>query len=388
MQSNLHSKEITNARVSAVSFGFFTDEEVRKISCKRIVSPIIFDNLKHAVKGGLYDPAMGPMEPRERCVTCGLSAFECPGHFGHIELAVPLYNPLVFLTLYKLLRCTCLHCFEFRMAGAEVERFRRRLELLSQGRLVDAQAVLVGTSATAKRKGGELIDEAMEMEDLDTGEARAWDYSVEKGVADSAAKAGAGLGPRSPGVVTAQTLEAMIDTISAFFKRQPTTGKCQNCGANNPTVKREGTGKLFIMPLPAKKRAANAVQGTPILSALARLSDEAAAVEELEAQLAARQQQRAARRKREPEADAKGEGAAGEKEEGRGSEEEEESKAGLEGEQQSKQEAEGGGGWGGESGGEDGGGGGAGEGAEPKATLQASKAKRQKLLEAALEAAG
>ena len=48
----------------------------------------------------------------------------------------------------------------------------------------------------------------------------------------------AGMGPRSPAVMTAQTLEAMIATISDFFKKQPTGGKCNNCGAHNPTIKR------------------------------------------------------------------------------------------------------------------------------------------------------
>lgn len=47
--------------------------------------------------GGLYDPAFGPMDPKEKCATCGLNNFECPGHFGHIEVSVPLYNPLVFM---------------------------------------------------------------------------------------------------------------------------------------------------------------------------------------------------------------------------------------------------------------------------------------------------
>ncbi len=40
--------------------------QVRKISVKQVVSPIIFDNMKTAVKGGLYDPAFGPMDPKER----------------------------------------------------------------------------------------------------------------------------------------------------------------------------------------------------------------------------------------------------------------------------------------------------------------------------------
>ena len=40
--------------------------QVRKISVKQVVSPIIFDNLKTAVRGGLYDPDYGPMDPKER----------------------------------------------------------------------------------------------------------------------------------------------------------------------------------------------------------------------------------------------------------------------------------------------------------------------------------
>ena len=30
------------------------------------------------------------------CTTCKLSAVHCPGHFGHIELPLPVYNPLIF----------------------------------------------------------------------------------------------------------------------------------------------------------------------------------------------------------------------------------------------------------------------------------------------------
>lgn len=33
---------------------------------------------------------------KRSCVTCGLPGAACAGHFGHIELAVPVYNPLVF----------------------------------------------------------------------------------------------------------------------------------------------------------------------------------------------------------------------------------------------------------------------------------------------------
>ena len=101
---------------------YATAMQIRKLSVKQIVSPIVFDNLRNAVPGGLYDPAMGPLEHSGQCSTCKQGYMACPGHFGHIELAVPVYNPLVFTTLFKLLRCTCLHCYRLKLAQAEVRR--------------------------------------------------------------------------------------------------------------------------------------------------------------------------------------------------------------------------------------------------------------------------
>lgn len=49
------------------------------------------------VKGGLYDPRMGADEEDSQiCDTCGLGYHNCPGHFGHIELTVPVFNPLMY----------------------------------------------------------------------------------------------------------------------------------------------------------------------------------------------------------------------------------------------------------------------------------------------------
>eukprot|EP00955_Chlamydomonas_euryale_P075540 362355-Chlamydomonas_euryale.AAC.9 len=41
--------------------------QVKAFSVKRIVSPLIFDNLKNAVLEGLYDPALGPIDLRGWC---------------------------------------------------------------------------------------------------------------------------------------------------------------------------------------------------------------------------------------------------------------------------------------------------------------------------------
>lgn len=127
--------------------------QIKRISVKEVTSPIIFDNLKNAVIGGLYDPAFGPMDPRETCRTCGLNSYECPGHFGHVEVSVPLYNPLVFMTLFKVLRTSCMHCFKFRMTDYEMGQFCERFELLRGGELVEAmvRCVVVRISQLVSR---------------------------------------------------------------------------------------------------------------------------------------------------------------------------------------------------------------------------------------------
>ncbi|KAG1848807.1 hypothetical protein C8R48DRAFT_813042 [Suillus tomentosus] len=46
------------------------------------------DETTHKPKmGGLMDPRMGTIDRNVKCQTCGEGMSECPGHFGHIELA-------------------------------------------------------------------------------------------------------------------------------------------------------------------------------------------------------------------------------------------------------------------------------------------------------------
>lgn len=112
----------TCRKVESLGFHVYTADEIRKISVKALNQPILFNELGHPNKGGLYDPALGPLEKHGRCVTCHLPQNACPGHLGHIELAVPLYNPLLFTDLLRLLKMVCLHCHSFKMAKSKVWR--------------------------------------------------------------------------------------------------------------------------------------------------------------------------------------------------------------------------------------------------------------------------
>jgi DNA-directed RNA polymerase I subunit RPA1 len=80
--------------VTQTSFQLFTPDEVRRVSVCAVTNLEALDRSKMPIKGGLYDPAMGPLDPLSCCATCGLTYNECPGHMGHIELPLPVYASL------------------------------------------------------------------------------------------------------------------------------------------------------------------------------------------------------------------------------------------------------------------------------------------------------
>ena len=59
---------------------------------------------------GLMDPRQGCTDRQARCQTCACNQTDCPGHFGHIELAKPVFHPGFIAKMVKVLRCVCFFC--------------------------------------------------------------------------------------------------------------------------------------------------------------------------------------------------------------------------------------------------------------------------------------
>ena len=97
-------------RIESVNFATYTAEELRCLGVKQITNPETFDQFLHPTYGGLYDPALGPVDKDELCETCGLSYVQCPGHFGFIELPLPVYHPMFFQLMLQVLRGSCFQC--------------------------------------------------------------------------------------------------------------------------------------------------------------------------------------------------------------------------------------------------------------------------------------
>ncbi|HLC31852.1 MAG TPA: DNA-directed RNA polymerase subunit A' [Candidatus Nanoarchaeia archaeon] len=97
-------------QVRALKFKLLSPDQIKKLSCAKIVTPELYDIDGFPVDGGLMDLRLGAIDPGVRCRTCGKRVKECPGHAGSIELARPVvhikYIPLVELCL----RSFCPHC--------------------------------------------------------------------------------------------------------------------------------------------------------------------------------------------------------------------------------------------------------------------------------------
>ena len=67
------------------------------------------------------------------------------GHIGHIELPLPVCNPLFYGIILQLLKLSCIHCHRFRVRELYKELFLVRQRLLKEGLIIAAEEVRVSS---------------------------------------------------------------------------------------------------------------------------------------------------------------------------------------------------------------------------------------------------
>ncbi|XP_067616718.1 DNA-directed RNA polymerase II subunit RPB1-like [Eurosta solidaginis] len=98
-------------KVKAIQFGVLSPDEIKRMSVTEggITRAVIVENGKPAI-GGLMDPRQGVVDRESRCLTCAGNIVDCPGHFGHIELSLPVFHIGFLMKTIKILRCVCFSC--------------------------------------------------------------------------------------------------------------------------------------------------------------------------------------------------------------------------------------------------------------------------------------
>ncbi len=97
--------------IREIQFGILSPEEIKAMSvCKVLHAETMDETRTKPREDGLNDPRLGSVDRHFKCKTCGENMSECPGHFGHIELAKPVYHPGFIKRVKKILEIVCHNC--------------------------------------------------------------------------------------------------------------------------------------------------------------------------------------------------------------------------------------------------------------------------------------
>ena len=114
--------------IDEVYFGIISPRDIRRFSVAEIRTADTYDEDGAPITSGLMDGRLGTLEPRQRCKTCGNTAIRCPGHFGHIELAVPIIHIAFSKIIHNLLQATCRNCGRILLPESRITEIRDKIK--------------------------------------------------------------------------------------------------------------------------------------------------------------------------------------------------------------------------------------------------------------------
>ncbi|KAL0383578.1 UNVERIFIED_CONTAM: DNA-directed RNA polymerase I subunit [Sesamum calycinum] len=227
-----------------------SDEEVRRHSVVKITNPNLLDILEKPIPGGLYDPAMGPLDENSPCKSCGQRAYHCAGHCGHIDLVSPAYNPLLFNTLSNLLNKTCFYCFQFRTSRREVENCVSQLELITKGDIVGAKRLSMRQNLQDKKNmDWVLSDDIVDLEDSQGSHT-----SHSSGISGDQNH----YEHNSQACWDSSQLTEAMSVLNEFLKKKGR--KCKSCECNNPKINKPTFGWFHVSGLSDTQLRSNAIR--------------------------------------------------------------------------------------------------------------------------------
>jgi len=104
-----NDQKVEIQEVKGIQFSVLGPDEIIKRSVVEINKTDTYAGSEPII-GGLFDSRMGVLEHNRICCTCEQKNIFCPGHFGHIVLAKPVFHAMFFDITKKLLNCVCYKC--------------------------------------------------------------------------------------------------------------------------------------------------------------------------------------------------------------------------------------------------------------------------------------
>ncbi|XP_029638657.1 DNA-directed RNA polymerase III subunit RPC1 isoform X1 [Octopus sinensis] len=99
-------------KISHVTFGLMSKNQMQQASHIHVVSKDLYIQgaIRKPVVHGVLDHRMGTSERDSNCETCGKCLADCTGHFGYIDLELPVFHIGYFRSIITILQMICKTC--------------------------------------------------------------------------------------------------------------------------------------------------------------------------------------------------------------------------------------------------------------------------------------
>ncbi|XP_068158672.1 DNA-directed RNA polymerase III subunit RPC1 [Drosophila tropicalis] len=116
-----------NKKISHVQFGVSGADQIQQESLVRIISKNLYQAQRQPVPYGVLDRRMGISTKDAVCETCGQGLNECIGHFGYMDLALPVFHIGHFRSTINILQMICKSCAHVMLKMEDRNIFEKKL---------------------------------------------------------------------------------------------------------------------------------------------------------------------------------------------------------------------------------------------------------------------
>lgn len=119
---------INTGEIKNIRFGVLSSDEIQRNAVCHVT------NANLSGHESVYDERMGVIENGKTCQSCGLTNKSCPGHYGCIKLARPIFHPMYYRYIVTFLNMFCSQCSRLVVSldHLKVERIPPRLERVQE----------------------------------------------------------------------------------------------------------------------------------------------------------------------------------------------------------------------------------------------------------------
>jgi DNA-directed RNA polymerase III subunit RPC1 len=140
-------KVASTARVGAIEFSMLRGHEINKLSQVHVVSKSLYElNRAEPQPWGCLDRRMGISTKKAVCLTCFKQLADCIGHFGHIDLELPVFHIGYIKEVQRVLQATCKTCSRVLLAPLERKHY---LQLMNRVEDRKYRAAIANVSSIA-----------------------------------------------------------------------------------------------------------------------------------------------------------------------------------------------------------------------------------------------